>query len=184
VTVAVVALWLAVAIDWPSGLAAVAGPDAAGPAGVWLFAALVSGNCHAVVAAACWNWPVAVVSVAGLAGSLLVAGHAVAAVCWSWPDPAAVAFAAGLAGSSPVAAHAAVVVSVPVESWAAAGEAVAAYVAAAVLVGVPASVAGPVFPGASALAWLVAPAALVSLLGPGERKPARQIPIAEPLLSC
>jgi hypothetical protein len=25
---------------------------------------------------------------------------------------------------------------------------------------------------------------LVSLLGPGERKPARQIPIAEPLLSC
>jgi hypothetical protein len=169
---AVAGLWLAVAIDWPSGLAAVAAPDAAGPAVVWQFAALASGNCHAVVAA-CWSWPAAVVSAADLADSLPVAVHAVVAVCWSSPDPAAVVSAADLADSLPVAARAVVAVSALVESSAAAGEAAAEDVAAvAVLVGFPASVD-----------WPVVPAASVSPAGPGERKPARQILEAETLLS-
>jgi len=84
---------------------------------------------------------------------LLAAGHAVVAVYWSSPDPAAV-------------------VSVPV-----------AALAAAVLVGVPAFVDGPAFPGVSVQAWPVVPASSIPLSGPDARKLLHQIPGTEILLS-
>ena len=151
---------LAVGIDWPRGLAAVAGPGAAGLADAWLFAALVSVNCRAVVVAVCWSWPVA----AACRRWLVVA---------AFVDPGV--FVADLVDSLLAVGRAVAAASDRVES------SVAAVVA--VLAGVPALVGWQAFPGVSAQAWPVVPVSLIPPSGPDARKLARQIPRTETVLS-